>query len=382
MSPKILYLSVALAFASLPCAAAGSAPTLTFLDSDHPAIPLNPALPVAVTAEGKVEATCLFQQANPRLCQGLGTGINAGIPTVALTTNATLVAGSTTIYAVTSGQSFSVTRTLAGGAADVCLPTATNLAQVTGWASPGTATSTASVVIGAQPGAFMLGLRCYNGAGAAQISQLLFQVAAPVGPDPFACSLRDQGNTDPLLQPSNFTRHVRSWPQVFNGFTFPSTPSFAMPVGSFTVTGNPATSPPSAGMYLSIPVTLAANHALQILSTLATGTQQIGYNVSRPGNVFISLSPCAGDLRPTNASALDIFARSCRGSLGEGVIAFSTKPGVGSCSVPAGDYWINIMHANPAQAGFGPTSESCNPLETQDPSASCESNISVSYIPI
>jgi hypothetical protein len=186
----------------------------------------------------------------------------------------------------------------------------------------------------------------------------------------------------PLIRPAGFTEHVRTWPQVFNGFEFPRTPSYAMPVGSFTVTGNPDTSPPSAGMYLAIPVTLAANHRLRFTTTLPGGTSRVGYNVSRKGNVFVSLSPCAGDLRPQDGAAADIFARSCRGILAENAITFSTKPGVGSCSVPAGDYWINIMHAIPSEAGFGPSSESCNPLDTQDPSARCESNFVVSYGPI
>lgn len=381
MNRSIVILGCLFSFASSPLLAGTAAPTLTFLNSDHPAIPLNPAEPVTVTAEGNITTTCVFQTSNPRLCEGLGTGVNGNAPTVALGTNLNLVAGSTDTYQVASGQQFQVTRTI-GNTADVCLTSATNLTQVTGWTAVAPTSGTSSVTVSAPAGPFSLGLRCYNEAGAAETTELKLQVTAPVGPDPNACILREQGNTDPLLQPSNFTRHVRTWPQVFNGSVFPNTPSSAMPVGSYTVTLDQGTSPPSAGMYLSIPVTLPVNHRLRILTTYPTGGFPSNYLLPRSGNVFISLSPCAGDLRPTSPSAPDIYGRACRGLLGESTLTFSTRAGVGSCSVPAGNYWINIMHADPSVPNFGPTFETCNPLTTQDPTAKCESNLSIDYIPI
>lgn len=363
---------------ALMLAATSHASTLTFQGSSHPPIPLNTSQPVQVQADGNVLATCLFQTQNPTLCQGIGTGNPIGAPVVALSTSLSLVSGSPDTYQGVAGQSFTVTRTLTGGAADVCLTSATNLSQTNGWSSVGNTSGESTVTINVE-GAFTLGLRCYNAGGAsAQPVELKFQMSAPVGPNPLACSLRDQGITDPLLQPANFTRYVRTWPQVFNGFVFPSTPSTAMPVGSYSVTLNQGTSPPSAGMYLAIPVTLGARSRLNILTTLPTGGFPSTYVLPRAGSVFVSLSPCAGDLRPQSASAPDVYARHCRGQLTESTINFFTLSGSG-CSVPPGDYWLNIMHANPAVPGFSNTSETCFPLEENNPDARCELNFSMQY---
>lgn len=359
-------------------------PTLTFRGSEHPAIPLNPAQPVEITADGNLEATCLFQASNPARCINVGTQTTGNVPQVTLTTNAPLAAGSTTVYAVTAGQQFTINRTVTNDPV-FCMPSSG--AQVSGWSSVPPGNGTSSLTLGSE-GLVTIGLRCYNEAGAPESpTELTFQVAASIGPNPANCPLIDQGVTHPLLQPPAFTRYVRSWQQVFAGRSPFTGPSHPMPVGSYTVTLNPNNSPPSAGMYLSIPVTLPANGTLTILSQDVTGTYpaEINYPIVRQGSMFVSLSPCAGDLRPREAGNPDTFLRACRGLLREGALSFSTLPPGSSlgCRIPAGEYWLNFSSVDPAVLMQAPeaTRPTLNACATSppDPQARCEVAITPSF---
>ncbi|SDE00779.1 hypothetical protein [Aquimonas voraii] len=355
-------------------------PTLTFRGSEHPPIPLNPADSVQVAPDGSVQATCVFQEANPTRCVNVGTQVSGQVPQVSFTTNLSFVQDSTTVYAATSGQQFTITRSVTG-TADVCLPSVSGAtATVQGWTSVPAGSGTSNVSISATVPAgetrdVTLGLRCYNAFGAPETFQRTFRLSAPAGPNPGACTLP----SNPLIRPQGFTEHVRTWAQIFNGFNYPQTPSFQMPVGSYSVTRDSSTSPPSAGMYLAVPITLPDNAFLRLTTYQATGRFAINYFEPRAGNVFFSLSPCAGDLRPFSATGADVFQRCSRGLLFEGSITFSTQSAAGACRLPAGDYWLNIIHANPAATGFSdpaiaPTLNSCNGGLTR-----CESNVTVAH---
>ena len=370
---------IVLAGASTPAFAVEN-PTLTFRGSEHPPIPLNASQPVQVSAEGNVEATCVFQPTNPTRCVNVGTQVSGQVPQASYTANLSLVDGSTTVYAATSGQQFTITRSVTG-TADVCLPSVSGAtATVQGWTSVPSTSGDSTVSISATVPAgetrdVTLGLRCYNAFGAPETFQRTFRVSAPAGPNPGACTLP----INALIRPQGFTEHVRTWAQIFNGFNYPQTPSFQMPVGSYSVTRDSSTSPPSAGMYLAVPISLPDNAFIRFTTYQATGRFAINYFEPRAGNVFISLSPCAGDLRPQNPSGPDVFQRCTRGLLFEGSITFSTQSAAGACRVPAGDYWVNIIHANPAVPDFSnpaiaPTLNSCNSGLTR-----CESNVTVAH---
>lgn len=183
-------------------------------------------------------------------------------------------------------------------------------------------------------------------------------VGCPLGPDP-------------RIQPSGFTEYERSWAEVFDGRAFPDTPSFAMPVGAWTISRDYA-SPQSAGMYITIPIDLPADRSLNILAVGAVPASSIGYGMPRRGNVFVSLSPCPGDVRPLDPEAADVYARACRGSLYESSITFNTRA-AGSCRVSPGRYWLTFMHADPSASDFSPTSTSCD-----SGASACESSLSAS----
>lgn len=355
-------------------------PSLTFRGSEHQPIPLNPAQPVEITADGNIEATCVFQATNPQRCVNVGTQVSGNVPQASFTANVPFVEGSTTVYAVTSGQQFVITRSVTG-TADFCLPSTVAGAGVgvQGWSTVSNVNGTNNVSISASIPAgetrdVTLGLRCYNSFGAPeQAFTRTFRVSPTAGPNPGACTLPP----DPLIRPAGFTEYVRTWQQVFNGFSFPTTPSFRMPVGAFTVNLSVPESPPSAGMYISIPISMPANSTLTWRTYPATGNVDVGYNASRQGTMFISLSPCSGDLRPLDPSAADVFQRCARGALFEGPISFNTRT-TASCNFPPGDYWLNIIHADPSVPNFGPTSNTCS-VSPPSPTASCETNVTVSF---
>lgn len=387
MKLRVLHCALICAICSSAPAWAVDNPTLTFRGSEHQPIPLNASQPVEITADGNIEATCIFQTGNPTRCVNIGTQTTGNVPQATLTTSAPLAEGSTTVYAVTAGQQFTVTRTVTNNPV-FCQPSVSAGAQVSGWATVPASNGTSTLSINSE-GNVTIGLRCFNETGAPESpTQLSFQVAAAVGPNPANCPLIDQGVTHPLLQPPAFTRFVRSWQQVFAGRSPFNGPSHPMPVGSYTVTLNPNNSPPSAGMYISVPVTLPANSTLTIFSTDVTGTYppEINYSIVRQGSMFVSLSPCAGDLRPREATNMtDTFLRACRGVIREGQLSFSTIPPGTSlgCRIPAGEYWLNFSSVDPDALMQAPeaTRTSLNACATQtpDPAARCEVGITPSF---
>jgi len=326
-------------------------PSLTFVGAEHPPVPLDAAQQFTVGVDGQIQATCLFQTGSSA-CRGIGVPSAQPIPSVTLSATG-LIQDAQGRFQINAGQQISVVRSVTNNP-HVCVATASS--GVTGWTDSFSPPASSSVAVQfASAGEATLSLRCFNASGAAgAATQARFVVS---GSSSGSCSLPPH----PRIRPQGFTEHVRTWPQVFNGFAYPLTQSRPTPVGSFSVTLNQASSPPSAGMYLSIPVTLPADRTLRILTTLVTGTENFpGYTQPRQGNVFVALSPCAGDLRALDPQSSEVFLR-CRGMMAESSVSFSSRifPGQGCHNIPPGPYWLTVMHADPSAPGFGPFTNTC-----------------------
>jgi hypothetical protein len=338
----------------------GTAPALT--------IPLNPDESVEFSAEtGNLEASCLFQTGTT-VCQGVGAIGSGQAPTVVLGVTGLQQDGQGR-WLVAAGVPATVTRTITNSA-DVCIAsTVTGPAAATGWDNlfAPAATSTANSVRFPSAGEYQIGLRCYNGAGAAATpTTLTFLVQAPVGPNPDSCSLPPHAN----INPTGFTRHVLTWNDLFGTGAFPGYTTRS-PIGSFTI-GRTLGGPLSAGMYITVPVTVAANteYTLRHYPAQWVGTAPPGVSPgtwypgdpNRAGAAFVSISPCAGDLRPWTSVTSDPILSRCRTDfpVTEGPFAFTTKANAGAlCQLTAGQtYWLTYAMVNPND-GLTTTENTC-----------------------
>jgi hypothetical protein len=346
----------------------GTTPQLT--------IQLDPAQPVEFSAQtGNLEASCLLQPGTTQ-CQGVNIGNPGQVPGVTLTVTGLNQDGQGR-YLVAAGAPATVQRAITNSA-HVCLATTVSgPGSATGWDNlfAPAASSTASVRFPSS-GEFQIGLRCYNAAGAAAApTTLTFMVEAPIGPNPDACTLP----SDPGINQTGFARRVLSWNDIFGSGPFPNytTPS---PVGSYTI-GRTLNGPLSAGMYITVPFTAQANRVTELRHYTAqyqvnsppghSGPWYIG-DASRAGRIFVSVSPCAGDVRQYNPSSPDQFLSKCRANpLVEGPLFFSTGSSASLCRLQAGEtYWITWMMADPA-GGLTTSENTCTNNER------CESIVQV-----
>jgi len=343
--PRLTPLALAaLALAGASGAHAQSA-TLRFAGSSHADVPLLSSADLIALPSGSFEGRCVLVAGTTR-CQNIsGSGTTGPLPAISLSAPSSATTGA----AITVGRS-------AASAPELCVASSAPASGVSGWSgSLGPGSGSSSVTFAAS-GTYSLSMRCYNANGASSSNAVSINVTQGGGTTPGNCSI-----SHPRIRPQGFTEHVRTWPQVFNGFAYPLTQSRPTPVGSFSVTLNQASSPPSAGMYLSIPVTLPADRTLRIFTTLVTGTENFpGYTQPRQGNVFVALSPCAGDLRALDPQSSEVFLR-CRGMMAESSVSFSSRifPGQGCHNIPPGPYWLTVMHADPSAPGFGPFTNTC-----------------------
>jgi hypothetical protein len=337
--------------------------SLTFRGSSLSAIPLDTTQALTIGDDGSVQASCLFQ-VGTTVCQGVSPPVSQQIPTVVLGVTG-LTQDTQGRYELPAGTQFPISRAITN-TADVCVASSTVPASTVGWESVfSPAASTSATVRLTAAGEYTLGLRCYNLAGAPSTpTQLRFNVSAPVGPNPDACTLP----ANPNIQPANFTRYVRTWSQLFQRGPFPDAPGYAVPIGSFSVT-NSLPGPASAGMYITAPVVLEQGRSYRFDIIPAQGVFAAGYNgdQNRRGTTFVSISRCAGDLRAPDSGSSDPDLRYCRGMIREGSFYFNGAGLANACSLTPGEtYWINFMMVNP----IGTLSNTTNTCETLD---RCES---------
>lgn len=335
---------------TLPSVDASAQARISFTGAGITPIPLDGAQPIAIAADGSLQASCALQPGTSA-CQGI-TGEGPGlVPTGAISVSLTPDAQGR--YPVTTGQQIQVLRTISAGA-EVCLATATSESGVSGWetlvAPNGSSTATVSF---ANAGEATLGFRCYSAAGASpSTAQLRFAVSGTSGG---GCSLPPH----PHIRPSGLVEYAMTWNQVFDR-NYPNGPGYLTPLGSFTPQRS-MNGPLSAKMYLAISFTAQAGVRGNIAFAPSQPIYAIGYTEYRPGTAFVSVSPCAGDFRPHDPSSTDMFLRNCRLTPHEGGFFFGNSPTPSSsyCQLTPGQtYYLNVVMGPPG--GLNGFTNSCN----------------------
>lgn len=190
-----------------------------------------------------------------------------------------------------------------------------------------------------------------------------------------------------LVKPLNLTAYNRTWDSQFNGVSWPNENAQLAAIGSWSaqVTGawsGSASAYPrnttAAGMYITIPFTVTSAQARAYSFQIKEAQPTSGhYSMSRwTDEVTATISPCAGDLRPKNASGPDIYVKYCRTGVNAGTVtslpfSVSATGGSGSCNLAPGDYWFTIAMARSSQPDFlEGTRNGCKDAQT-----SCEANV-------
>lgn len=310
--------------------------TLEFTNAEMEPIKLLNGTSVGIDGEGNLTAQCVLAPSGA-VCDGISVGNEGNPPVVTLTrTNGT--------GDINQNSPLALSWT-AQPAAEVCL--ATSSPAIAGWnntvvaAGGGNASLTMSAA-----GDFALGLKCYNADGVSNVATLNVTVKQSSGNSANipACNVPGLMETG-RVQPAGFTGHHRTWSQLFYGAQFPHTPSYLAPVGSFTLKGILDASnrgPNMNARYITTPFTPAPNTDYRISWLGAQSIPDAGYgNPRSASSVFVSVSPCAGDLRGRQIGGATELA-ACRNQQREAQIFFSTKAGH-NCELVAGqEYWLTI----------------------------------------
>ena len=337
-----------------------SAQVIRITNANNHEIPLKSGSSVQIDTAGNLLAECALNSSSQ--CTALSTGgvTLPGVPTASLTRT-------DTDNDVRVGDTIGLSWTSAS--ADACKATSlpTNGA-FTGVRDTASSTSISPTTVGTH----LYSLVCYNASGASTVASVSVVVGeavggggGPVGDDD--CNLT---SSTPGIQPSGWARTDTTWVQLFtprDGSPVPAYPSsngFPVPIGA------------TRGSYTAASFTANANQTVNMFWDGAQANPNEGYFTARPANgMFISISPCAGDLRPANMDAGGFLAAGCRKFANTGTLVFSTSPSLGSsnsnaCKLEAGkQYYINVLPADPND-GLTPGEHSCS--ETQSSALGCD----------
>lgn len=170
LTTRIIRTAVALAGLSLSVSAFGQTSNnvrdLVFTNAQHPRILVDMNQPIVYLEDGSVEMTCVPLSSDPTKCYD-NVIVDPRSPRVTLTSSSLPIApGTTDVYQVSSGQAFSVFRSVTN-TADVCVPTVEGVATVTGWnnTTGSSASSSVSITVSTTRD-IVLAVRCYNQYGA------------------------------------------------------------------------------------------------------------------------------------------------------------------------------------------------------------------------
>lgn len=149
---------------------------LIFTNAQHPRIQIDMNQPIVYLEDGSVELSCVPLASDPSKCYD-NVVVDARAPRVTLTSSSLPIApGTTDVYQVSSGQSFTVFRSVTNGA-DVCVPTVEGVATVTGWSNTTGASASGAVSITvASTRDITLAIRCYNQYGAPAPTRRTYRV--------------------------------------------------------------------------------------------------------------------------------------------------------------------------------------------------------------
>lgn len=172
-------------------------------------------------------------------------------------------------------------------------------------------------------------------------------VAAPIPPNPPEIPL-----------PAGFTYFTDgqnkplTWEKVFYGATFPNSPSYMAPVGSYTGrTRDRLPGKPVTGKVLAVPVTMTSGP----VTLAAVGSQSIpavGYSVMPANATTIAISRTKGDIAIQRGVKCSVRLRDPR-------ITFGPNVALKECRFNEGEkLWIHFTFQN-VDAPLDPTKNSC-----------------------
>lgn len=335
-TPPLAPLCAALALACSGPVAAQSA-TLRFADSSHPDIPLLSSADLVLRSSGNYEGRCALASGATR-CQGTtGGGSTGPLPGASLTAPSS----------ATTGSALNITRSTSNNA-ELCVASSSPAAGVSGWSGavgPGAGTTPVTF---SSTGTYSLSMRCYNANGGTTSNSLSITVTQSGG-TPGNCSI-----SHPQIRPQGLVEYAMTWNQVFER-NYPDAPGYLIPLGSFTPERS-MNGPLSAKMYLAISFVAQAGVRGNIAFAGSQPIAAVGYTEYRPGDAFVTVSPCAGDFRPPDLQSSDMFVRNCRRTVEEGTLFFgnSPTPSASYCQLTPGQtYYLNVVMAPPGSVnGF------------------------------
>lgn len=329
----------ALGFANL-----ASAQSIVITNANNHEIPLASGSSVQIDVNGNLLAQCALT--NGTCTQLSNGGPNQGAPVASLSRND----GDTSL---TAGESIRLTWGSTAGT--VCNATSAGPAG-TSWTGPrAVANASGENVVLSAAGDYTFSLQCFNTSGGSSLVATAATVAPNDSPPPAGCSLQ---SSDPLFQPASLAAVTKEWDLAFKSPNstqlpvYPNSPGAPVPVGA------------SKGSYTAIRFTARANTTVDM--TWDTAQAQLGYSNPRPADsMFISISPCAGDLRAPNSASGDPWLQGgCRISAGAGSMFYTTLTNYQSsdflCRLEAGQvYYINVSPIEPND-GLTPGEHTCS----------------------
>lgn len=317
---------------------------------------------------GNLEATCAVEDG---AC-GIDTGPSGDAPLIGLSRSP---AGS-----VATNAQVTVSWTLLGNTtANVCITSATlnnvSTNTVVGWTGqPVSGLGGNALVSFPAPGNYALSLVCYNQFGISNIAteagiEVTGPVVAPTGVP--ACDFSKLGisassEEAKKVQPAGFTGYMKSWGDLMITSTdYPTVAgSGARPIGSFTLRSNNNRSAdlPMTARFISTEINIPET----LFKVLTWETMQVqnavGYTISgrHADSMFVSISPCAGDLRPYDISSTDPWIKRCRYAGAGSSMSYGTGAGASLCKLnPGGKYYLNFAIVDTTQTPISTTSNTC-----------------------
>jgi len=340
------------------------AQTISINNTNLAPIPLSGS--VTVDANGQLSATCTGPTC-ATLGQSGGSPASVSLPAGPIQT--TQSAATTVAMTVTN-------------APVTCIGTSIPSTGVTGWVGNDLRTTSGNASVNfANIGTFALTANCYNADGSAGADSVDVEVASGSGggnnPNPDSCIIDGQtiaGSTRPsgyeFIRPAGFTMFNRTWENQFNGREWGAQISYLAPIGSFSVGDAQA-----AGMYITIPFQPTAGTIYVLEWFEAQSVTNANYfNPRRSTSVSVSVSPCAGDVRPRVATSTNQWLKGCKKQSSQSNLGFSTLAGSG-CRLNAGEwYWLTIQMADGTDGSLTPTEHTCADGRTQ-----CEANFDLNF---
>lgn len=317
--------ALGLAIAGMTVAAAANSAVIRITNANNHEIPLAVGSTVEFDANGNLIAECALNASS--VCEALASGTDTGLPTATLARN-------DTDADVRAGETIRLT--WSSTAATVCNATETGPSSA-GWAgAKSISNSTGQTLTLSSAGTYTFSLECFNSVGGSTIQNVTVVVGAadPVSV-PTACTISGH----PLVEPPGLTRTDKTWvaawsaPNGTQTAVYPNSIGSAVPVGA------------EKGRYTVIPFVPTSGLTVNIFYDPAQTNSSIGYTVARPAQaMFMSISPCPGDLRPVNDSSSDPFERStCRLFANTGSLFYTTGTSTSLCRLVAGtQYYLNV----------------------------------------